>query len=390
MLTNLDEAVRNGSRTEDALRESEERFRSLFEEAPIAYHEIDCDGIVKRVNQVECDLLGYDAKAMEGQHIWDFVAPEEQAASRLAVHEKIAQIRPLAIFKRDYVRKDGSRLVVEVHERLIRDGSGEVAGIRSALLDITARKQAEELLALQAEELTRSNLELQQFAYVASHDLQEPLRKIQAFGDLLKTRYSETLSDQGRDYLTRMQNAAGRMQLLINDLLSLSRAGTRRQMFAAVDLNAITRAVLSDLEIRIQQLGATVQVSVLPSIEADVVQLNQLIQNLVGNALKFHRPNVAPVVQIHAELFVAAGVVAITVADNGIGFDEKYLDRIFQVFQRLHGRTEYEGTGVGLAVCRRIAERHGGTITAHSVPGEGARFVVTLPIQQHHKEPTTK
>ena len=382
MLSNLVDAVTNASSTEEALRESEERFRGLFDDAPIAYHEISSDGVVLRVNQVECELLGYDPSAITGRHIWEFVAEEERDASRTAVLEKVAQIRPLKTFTREYMRKDGTRLVVEVHENLIRNSQGAVTGIRSALLDITARKRAEESLERQAQELSRSNLELQQFAYVASHDLQEPLRKIQAFGDLLKTRYAETLNEQGRDYLTRMQNAAGRMQLLINDLLSLSRAGTRRQMFASVDLNKVTKAVLSDLEIRIEQLGATVNVGSLPTIEADAVQLTQLIQNLVGNALKFHKPKESPVVTVSSKVLLDLGVCELTIADNGIGFDEKYLDRIFQVFQRLHGRGEYEGTGVGLAVCRRIIERHGGAITAHSIQGEGARFVVTLPIEQ--------
>ena len=382
MLSNLVDAVTNASSTEEALRESEERFRGLFDDAPIAYHEIDSNGVVLRVNQVECELLGYDPAAMTGRHIWEFVAEEERDASRTAVLEKMAEIRPLKTFARDYVRKDGTRLVVEVHENLIRNSHGAVTGIRSALLDITARKRAEESLERQAQELSRSNLELQQFAYVASHDLQEPLRKIQAFGDLLKIRYADTLSEQGRDYLTRMQNAAGRMQLLINDLLSLSRAGTRRQMFASVDLNNVTKAVLSDLEIRIEQLGATVNVGSLPTIEADAVQLTQLIQNLVGNALKFHKPNESPVVTVSSKVLLDQGICELTIADNGIGFDEKYLDRIFQVFQRLHGRAEYEGTGVGLAVCRRIIERHCGTITAHSIQGEGAQFVVTLPLDQ--------
>ena len=382
MLSSLVDAVTNASSTEEALRESEERFRGLFDDAPIAYHEIDSHGVVLRVNQVECELLGYDPAAITGHHIWEFVAEEERDASRTAVLEKMAQLRPLKTFSRDYVRKDGTRLVVEVHENLIRNSHGAVTGIRSALLDITARKRAEESLERQAKELSRSNLELQQFAYVASHDLQEPLRKIQAFGDLLKIRYADTLSEQGRDYLTRMQNAAGRMQLLINDLLSLSRAGTRRQMFASVDLNNVTKAVLSDLEIRIEQLGATVNVGSLPTIEADAVQLTQLIQNLVGNALKFHKPNESPVVTVSSKVFLETGICELTISDNGIGFDEKYLDRIFQVFQRLHGRAEYEGTGVGLAVCRRIIERHCGTITAHSIQGEGAQFVVTLPLDQ--------
>lgn len=366
---------------EEALRESEARFRSLLEEAPIAYHEIDSEGIVLRVNRVECQLLGYDASSMVGQHVWNFVAPDERETSRQAVLEKISGVRKLGVFTRNYISGNGSRLVLEVHESLIRDRSGNVTGIRSALLDITARRIAEEALERKARELARSNLELQQFAYVASHDLQEPLRKIQAFGDLLRSRCAETLSEQGTDYLNRMQNAAGRMQRLINDLLSLSRAGTRTQKFVPVDLNATVRGVLSDLEVRVAQLGASVLSGPLPTINADPVQMSQLLQNLIGNGLKFHLPNQAPKVEITGSILPDGVHCRFIVQDHGIGFDEKYIDRIFQVFQRLHGRTEFEGTGIGLSVCRRIAERHGGDITAQSSPGQGARFIVTLPVQ---------
>lgn len=372
---------------EDALRESEERFRCLFEEAPIAYHEIDREGIVQRVNRAECDLLGYDAAEMLGHPVWRFVAGDLQAASRAAISKKISEEQPLVAFARDYVRRDGERLILEVHENLIRDSNGAVVGIRSALLDITARRNAEEALQRRAEELARSNQELEQFAYVASHDLQEPLRKIQAFGDLLKTRCEDTLSEQGRDYLARMQNAAGRMHVLINDLLSLSRVGTRRQPFVRVDLGTVLQAVLSDLEVRIQELGARMETGTMPVIEADPLQMSQLLQNLIGNALKFHRPGETPRVRIQGEMVAGEEGPAcrILVEDNGIGFDEKYLDRIFQVFQRLHGRGQYDGTGVGLAVCRRIAERHGGAITATSAPGQGARFLVTLPAAQSQR-----
>ncbi len=235
-------------------------------------------------------------------------------------------------------------------------------------------------------ELARSNRELQDFAFVASHDLQEPLRKIQAFGDRLRTVQADKLDDQGRDYLTRMQNAAGRMHVLINDLLSYSRVTTKAQPFRPTDLSKIAEEVVGDLETRIEDSGGRVELSDLPIIDADGLQMRQLFQNLIANALKFRRPDVPPVVKLDSNSLKASNgsgaMVRITVTDNGIGFDEKYLDRIFTPFQRLHGRNEYEGTGIGLAVCRKIVERHGGTLTAESKPGEGATFVAVLPVKQ--------
>ena len=230
-------------------------------------------------------------------------------------------------------------------------------------------------------ELERSNRELQDFAFVASHDLQEPLRKIQAFGDRLKTKQSAQLGSDGLNYLERMQNAAGRMQTLINDLLTFSRVTTKAQPFVKVDLNRIAREVVSDLETRVQQTGGRVEISSLPSIEADALQMRQLLQNLIGNALKFHRSGVPPIVKVESA-GSSNGHCQINVEDNGIGFDEKYLDRIFTPFQRLHARGEYEGTGIGLAVCRKIIERHGGNITAKSTPGSGTTFIINLPVRQ--------
>ena len=230
-------------------------------------------------------------------------------------------------------------------------------------------------------ELQRSNRELQDFAFVASHDLQEPLRKIQAFGDRLTTKHGPQLNDEARDYLSRMQGAAGRMYTLINDLLSFSRVTTKAQPFVPTGLNKIVREVLGDLEVRLQETEGRVDVEDLPTIDADGLQMRQLFQNLIGNALKFHRPAVAPVIKIKGEK-ADPEMFVLTVTDNGIGFDEKYLDRIFTPFQRLHGRNEYDGTGIGLAVCRKIVERHGGTLTARSTPGEGSTFIATLPVKQ--------
>jgi light-regulated signal transduction histidine kinase (bacteriophytochrome) len=226
--------------------------------------------------------------------------------------------------------------------------------------------------------LEQSNRELQDFASVASHDLQEPLRKVQAFGDRLKSGSGAALDAQGRDYLERMLSATKRMQSLIQDLLSFCRVTSQARLFMPVDLAQVAREVLSDLEVRIAETNASVDVGNLPTIDADAVQMRQLLQNLIGNALKFHQKGKPPAVRLYAER-ATDGMLRLVVEDNGIGFEEKYLDRIFTVFQRLHSRAEYAGTGVGLAICRKIAQRHGGDITAKSAPGVGTSFVVALP-----------
>ncbi len=256
-----------------------------------------------------------------------------------------------------------------------------------------ALRESEEKLREFAGQLERSNRELQDFAYVASHDLQEPLRKIVVFGERLKDKAASQLQPETLDYLERMQKAAGRMQTLINDLLSFSRVTSKAQPFTPVDLARTAHEVVDDLEGRIEMTKGRVELGELPVIEAEPLQMRQLIQNLIGNALKFRRPEEPPVVKIQAKVF--SGVLPqsahgapeqtlceLTVSDNGIGFDEKYLDRIFNVFQRLHTRTEYEGTGMGLAIARKIALYHHGEITAKSAPGQGATFVVTLPVAQ--------
>ena len=250
-------------------------------------------------------------------------------------------------------------------------------------------------LSASTEALMRSNRELEQFASVASHDLQEPLRKIQAFGDRLQDRSGDQLTEQGKDYLDRILSSASRMRRLIDDLLSFSRVATKAQPFVLTDLGTLLTEVVSDLEGRLQQTEGHVEVGELPALEADPMQMQQLFQNLIANGLKFHRPGIPPVVQVQgrvtAETVNMDGVgpvrmVELTVQDNGIGFEEIYLDRIFNVFQRLHGRNEYEGTGMGLAISRKIVERHGGTITAKSKLGEGAIFVIHLPLQQPKNE----
>jgi light-regulated signal transduction histidine kinase (bacteriophytochrome) len=270
-------------------------------------------------------------------------------------------------------------VLTSIHE------DGRVVGSVLVFKDITERKAADETLTQKAAELARSNSELEQFAFVASHDLQEPLRKIQAFGDRLRGKCEGVLAPEALEYLERMQSASARMRRLIDDLLTFSRVIRNSEPFQVVDLTMLCKEVLGDLEVRIERTGAKIEVGDLPMVDADPMQMRQMFQNLIGNALKFQPPGNIPIVRISGRTITTpAGrsCAEINIQDNGIGFDEKYVDRMFAVFQRLHGRTEYEGTGVGLAVCRRITDRHGGTITAHSKPGEGATFIVTLPSVQ--------
>jgi signal transduction histidine kinase len=251
-----------------------------------------------------------------------------------------------------------------------------------AIDDITERRTAELALALRTRDLERSNRDLEQFAAIASHDLHEPLRKILTFGDLLQ-RTPDALSDKNRDHITRMTHAAARMQTLINELLALARLSPPQKM-VAIDSSAIVADVLVDLESSIGDAAAIVHVGVLPMVAGDPTQVRQLFQNLIANALKFRRPGV--IASIHIEAFEVEGGAAlgqsltgICVSDNGIGFEPRHAEVIFQPLERLHGRSQYAGSGMGLALARRIVERHGGTIYAESTLGEGSRFCLTLP-----------
>ena len=227
--------------------------------------------------------------------------------------------------------------------------------------------------------LELSNQELQDFAYIASHDLQEPLRKIIAFSDRLLAKHGDTLAQQGVEYFKRIQHAARRMQKLIDNILDFSRVTTRAQPFATINLTLVVQEVLTDLEIQIARTGGQVKVEPLPTIEADPTQMRLLLQNLIGNALKYHRPDQPPIVAIRGK--IEENHCQLTVADNGIGFEERYLEQIFTIFQRLHGRSSYEGTGIGLAICRKIVERHNGSITARSTPNLGSVFSILLPVR---------
>jgi len=321
--------------------------------------------------QVQADLV---VPILQAEELWGLLVVNQCAAPRQWQQWEIELLRQLA-----------TQLAIALQQAEL---------YQQLQSELEERQKTEKELKRQQQLLAQSNTDLQQFASIASHDLQEPLRKIQVFGNQLQEKFSEVLGAQGQDYIERMQSAVSRMQSLIDDLLIFARIASRAQPFVATNLEQVVQEVLSDLEVRLQQTGGRVEVDKLPTIDADPIQMRQLFQNLIGNALKFHRPQTPPVVRIYnshiaippqPEAENSVPMCQVLVADNGIGFEPKYQERIFQAFQRLHGRSQYEGTGMGLAICRKIAERHGGSITATSTPGQGATFIITLPIRHQQK-----
>lgn len=355
--------------------------REILETMADALFVLDADGRIRVINDAARKLFGYGEADILGKSI-DVLCEVDASGSRTLRGLRGAVRDEERVFlSRDEERIDVSISVSAVHEDEVEEGS--VVIVR----DIRERKRAEAELHGLIEQLRQSNAELEDFAHVASHDLQEPLRKIQAFGDRLRMRFGEALNEEGLDYLLRMQNAAQRMQRLINDLLEFSRITTKARPFEPVDLHRIAADVVHDLEVRLHETGGEVRIGNLPVIDADPLQIRQLLQNLVGNALKFHKPGIPPIVEIvtgitHAERGHGSNRCEIIVRDNGVGFEEQYAERIFTMFERLHGRAQYEGTGIGLAICRKIVQRHHGEIAARSTPGAGATFVITLPIRQ--------
>ena len=382
------------ARTQE-LQKLQRRYESILNSAGEGIYGLDLQGRVTFANPAASKLSGWKVEeiiAKSEQEVFQFGGAGELSEGN--AFKVDADGNHLA--EQIFICKNGVPFPVEYIRTPIKEND-KLIGAVVMFKDITERKRAEDALSRKAAELARSNAELEQFAYVASHDLQEPLRKIQAFGDRLKTKCDAVNLTDGRDYLERMQSASARMQTLINDLLTFSRVISASQPFVPVDLNVVVKGVLSDLEVRIEQTKAIVEVGQLPTIEADPMQMRQLLQNLIGNALKFQPADAQPLVKITGRILkepfgpasegeIGTESCEIAIQDNGIGFDEQYVEKIFAVFQRLHGRNEYEGTGVGLAVCRRIADRHGGSIIAKSKPGQGATFIINLPVKHAKTE----
>ncbi len=374
--------VSEALQAEQALRERERLFRLLTENMTDLVSLHDAEGRFVYVSPSAERITGYPPEALIGQQPEAFWHAEDKMRWGTLLQQVPSGEQPVALVHRFRHRK-GHYIWLETHLHAIRDEKGCILQLQTNSRDVTARVQAEQ-------ELAQRNRELQEFAYVASHDLQEPLRKVRAFAELLKEEYAASLNEEGRYYLDRMQDAAVRMSRLIEDLLTLSRVTTQGRPFERVDLEVVLDQVLVDLEVSIAETGARIhRKGHWPVIEADPTQMRQLLQNLIGNALKFRHAKRTPEIWLRARVEPTAPggpVCQLEVQDNGIGFDEKYLDRIFSPFQRLHSRDRYMGTGMGLAICRRIVERHHGHLTARSRPGEGATFLVTLPLYQ---PPTT-
>jgi PAS domain S-box-containing protein len=364
------------------LPEQYEFIRMVSQVQDYAIFLLDPQGNVMSWNAGAARINGYSAHEIIGEHFSRFYPRE--AVERGWPDYELQKAAEQGRFEDEgwRVRKDGTQLWANVVITPWRTNGSEIRGYLKITRDMTARKEAEERLTDLARRLQHSNSELEQFASIAAHDLQEPLRKIQAFSERLQVK-AQNLDEQSLDYLQRIARSVGRMRDLINDLLMFSRVSTKANPFEPVRLDDVALAVVSDLEERIQQTGGRVDLETLPQIDADPMQIRQLLTNLISNALKFRRPEEPPLVRVG--FTENNSTVTMTVSDNGIGFDEAYLGHIFQVFQRLHGRQEYEGTGMGLAICKKIVERHRGTITAKSELGKGSTFIVTLP-RHHHEE----
>jgi len=361
--------------TQLRLRESEARFRQTFELAASGIGHVR-DGRFVRVNRSLCEIFGYAEGELLGRHVKELSHPEDRDISD-APRERIRRGEAeSARFEKRYLRADGAVIWCEVAVALVRDVYG-VPQYEVAIFDeVTDRKKAEARLREAHEELKRSNAELEQFAYVASHDLQEPLRMVASYAQLLGRRYEAKLDGDAREFMAYIVDGASRMKQLIEDLLAYSRVGTKGAEFKRVNAEDALKRALFNLRVAIQEAGAVVTNDPLPTLSGDEVQLGQLLQNLMSNALKFRSDSVP---RIHIGVTESAKEYTFEVRDNGIGIEPQYYERIFMVFQRLHNKGEYPGTGIGLAICKKVVERHGGRIWVESRPGAGSSFYFTLP-----------
>ena len=364
-----------------ALHASEKNYSAVFENSLTGIYILQ-DGKIKLANQLMAEMHGFTKEELIGMDALELVHPEDRPVVKDFRERRLKGEPVPSVYEIRTLRKDGKVIWVQRRNTLVSfNGKPAVLG---NVLDISPLKESEEKMRRQTEELLRSNKELEAFAAVASHDLQEPLRKIRNFGGLLERKFADKIGEEGADYLSRIRNAVGRMQSLIDALLSYSHVTRSRLPFETVSLGGIVHEVVSDLDVLIESKGARLHVEELPTIEADPIQMRQLFQNLISNSLKFAPDHEPSRVRIHSEVLKQpkAGCVRIFVEDNGIGFDEKYAERIFYPFERLHSRAAYEGAGMGLAICRKIVERHGGVIEAKGLPGKGATLLITLPITQ--------
>lgn len=375
------------------LQESEDHYRKLTDTLPLMMFSLDSEGKFKYTNKWLSEYMGYNLEELNNPNRPNVIHSDDVPSTE-SIRSLIQKGEMIKTEWRVKEKQSGEyfwHLVSIIPQKKDGESKGAWFGF---LVDIHAQKLYEqtlkdnrELKEVQAQlknniqELNRSNMELQQFAFVASHDLQEPLRKIIFYSDYIKNKCTGVVDDKSKAYLKSMLEATHRMRNLISDLLSFSQVDKQRLNIQEVDLNSLMKQCLSDYELKITEKSAKISLGEMPVIEGDPIMLTRLFENILSNALKYTGEGVVPEVEIGSN--IKDGMVEIRFSDNGIGFDEQFLSKIFTLFQRLHGREKYDGTGLGLAICRKIVEMHRGIITAKSKPGEGSSFYICLPLKQN-------
>ena len=353
------------------------RLAAIVESSDDAIVGTTLDGVITSWNDGAERLYGFGPQEAIGRKI-SFLVPHDRLNEVRSILEREKAGERVEHFETVRRRKDGSLVDVSLTVSPILDADGQIVGVSNIARDVSARKRAEEL-ARRAEDLARSNADLEQFAYVASHDLQEPLRMVTSYCDLLQRRYKGKLDEDADDFIDYAVDGAKRMQELVRGLLAYSRVGPLSKTLQSVDSAQVFDRAVANLTVAIQESDAVVSHGTLPQVIADPTQLEHVLQNLIGNAVKF-RGDEPPRVRVRATR--KGEMWLFSVKDNGIGIDSQYSDKIFAIFQRLHGRGKYPGTGLGLAICKKIVERHGGRIWFDSQPGEGSTFYFTVPAER--------
>ena len=367
---------------EGALNEIEQQIKASFNQAAIGIAHLSLKGMWLTCNNKFCQIVGYDQRELMKMSIFDVIHPDEASNTQKTMEELLTSTTPYFSRETQYLRKDDHPVWVNVTISAVTSSSGDPLYFILFVEDITKRREIEEMLQNLIKDLAEANQNLEDFTRTASHDLQEPLRKIISFADRLKNSMGDKLDPREKEYFDRLENSSVRMKKLIEDLLRYSRISSLAPQMEPVDLKDVVKEVLLDLEVSIERSKGVIEVKHLPKIEADNTQMRQLFQNLISNALKFRNKNEPPKIEIDS-MYNDNGYWKILIRDNGIGMKEEHIKRIFKPFERLHGTSEFPGTGMGLAICLKVVTRHRGKIMVQSSLGKGTLYILELPEKQH-------